>query len=620
MSTGGGKPAAEGASRRAGLLLIVLCTAVCTASTAGWRRGDVRVGVRPADIREPQPWVGVISLAGTVEIGAVEDRGVDLGPPTSREKLLYWQRVGWSESRYDNPEGGDRATLIVVHTGRADSPRSPRHHYRVLYSLRPQVPARTAVVLLWVIVPLVALALWRGEVWRSFSAPPGSQRGAAWTLAAVVVFTLFALQAELTAGRSLPFLGLLGLVSVPASGGRFQRFRPRAVFAWWAAVVAWCWLDALLPGARGSWWTLVTVTLGSLLGAFVLVAHRGRCARRPGTAADALFAVWAATVVAVVVAAGGLDAVVGILPHPWTNKFSVHWLLLLAWCATLATVRSERRSRSSRTVVIAAVTLAAAGFAGSKTAVVAYCASLVVALVARRWPRPTRSAVATGTVGLLLAAPLLAGVPWWLQHRLPPDLEPFSARYLELTVRGGVWEVARRLVAEHPWRGQGLGASAGSPSAQTPLGEVLGVPPAERTPGQVSHAGLPGGHPHSLPLLVWLDLGLAGAVLVAALALSAARAIPRVAASAAERAPLTAIYALTVLVFTVNYPAWHAAVLPMLWIGAAVAGALLPEQGGRLAEGAVEAGNARAHLPPEGSGLLKTATSSSRNAAAPGTR
>lgn len=58
----------------------------------------------------------------------------------------------------------------------------------------------------------------------------------------------------------------------------------------------------------------------------------------------------------------------------------------------------------------------------------------------RRWPRGVRRALVVALVTGMLAAPLLAAVPWRVHSMLPSDLEGGALGALELDVRGSVWE------------------------------------------------------------------------------------------------------------------------------------------------------------------------------------
>ena len=60
----------------------------------------------------------------------------------------------------------------------------------------------------------------------------------------------------------------------------------------------------------------------------------------------------------------------------------------------------------------------------------------------------------------MVFAPLLAKIPWKLELTAAQYLSAATARDLELSSRGGVWEFVRQLTMLRPFAGWGFGAMA----------------------------------------------------------------------------------------------------------------------------------------------------------------
>lgn len=176
-------------------------------------------------------------------------------------------------------------------------------------------------------------------------------------------------------------------------------------------------------------------------------------------------------------------------------------------------------------VGLAALALAAALAVPAEGARLSLLAGLAAgAAAALLGPRVARG------LGLALAGGILAA-PWLLPailaaepglHRLPP-----SAAHRVLT-----WEFVAERIAERPWLGWGGEASRSLPGGDLPFSEEtlarfgLAAPEARRFFDETQARRLPL-HPHNMALQLWLELGLAGALLGAALALAAGLALAR---------------------------------------------------------------------------------------------
>jgi O-antigen ligase len=131
-------------------------------------------------------------------------------------------------------------------------------------------------------------------------------------------------------------------------------------------------------------------------------------------------------------------------------------------------------------------------------------------------------------LGLALAAVILAA-PWLVGLGLAaqPNLErlPLSAAHRVMT-----WEFAAARIAERPLLGWGGEASRSLPGADQPFSDATltrhGLnAPFTRLYFQVTEAKQLQLHPHNMALHLWLELGLPGALLGAALALAVGLAL-----------------------------------------------------------------------------------------------
>lgn len=212
----------------------------------------------------------------------------------------------------------------------------------------------------------------------------------------------------------------------------------------------------------------------------------------------------------------GLDEI------PWNMGFGAKPAIsLLALLLPLAVFR-----RGAPAWVAAGVAALALGAAmavpaeGARLSLLAGLAAGGLALWLGPW---VARAVGAGTAVVVLAAPwLVTAVLAW-----QPNLErlPLSAAHRVIT-----WEFSAARIAERPWLGWGGEASRSLPGAEAPIPpEVLARhglnAPFTREFFRVTEARMLQLHPHNMALQLWLELGLLGALLGAALALAAGWAL-----------------------------------------------------------------------------------------------
>jgi len=439
---------------------------------------------------------------------------------------------------------------------------------------------------------MVGYAFWRGGLWELLAGSVHSLSVAGWSvIVAVSLFSLFALQAELPISRSRLWLLPVCVLALPpflkrvSAGGFFSRHRS-GLWLSLAAFVLWAGVTAAVPASPlASQVTFCQVAVACLLGFILFAGFRARLWENRAAAAVFLLLIWVSVAGLVILRSGGMNPLLFLegvgwpssnRPQVWTEKFSTHWLLVLSWSTLLAS-SSITQGRREIVGALSVGTALAILLDGSHNALGALLLSAVLGWASLRWPRPSRRALVAGTVSLLLLAPLLYRLPWQVQQHEPeaPGASAAWARIID--VRAGIWERSAQLAAVRPLAGWGIGASASGRMPEDKLMAEQREDGGAVVTGELrSNPTLPGGHPHSLPLLAWLDLGLIGVCLLTGFVLFVGRRIARYEALPPVHACLCALFMTTVSTFAVNYPAWHPTVLSILWLGPVVAGALLP--------------------------------------------
>lgn len=215
-------------------------------------------------------------------------------------------------------------------------------------------------------------------------------------------------------------------------------------------------------------------------------------------------------------------------------------MVLLAWPAALALWRFGWRQPA---VALPVVALAVATLGDHASSKVAALVGIVVFAAVWRFGRPAALGLAGLFAALVLAAPLLPLGP------LAPDLHAGwlgDLRYSGLH-RLYIWEFTAGRILEHPWIGWGLDAARSIPGGT-----------AEIVRGGV----LMSLHPHNAPLQVWLELGLVGAVLAAALLFVVGRAVAGMDSDPVGRAVAAAALAAIMVFEVLSYGVWQT-----WWVG-----------------------------------------------------
>lgn len=236
-------------------------------------------------------------------------------------------------------------------------------------------------------------------------------------------------------------------------------------------------------------------------------------------------------------------------------------LINYAWLAAAVLLARRRRLAAAALFVV----LAAGVFASeSQSAMVGLAASGLAAAAFALMPRLAPAAFAGGLFAVFFAAPLLLGN---VDGFLPAAVFELL-RHGNADIRAGIWYWDLQIVREVWAAGIGFNMSHLLPAS--PL--VQALPAAGRE-------ALNAWHPHSAPIQVWVELGIAGALLYAALVASAAARIGEL--PAASRPYVAAAAANMAVVTLVGYGAWES-----WWVAAQVSFAALAIGQARLAAAA----------------------------------
>ena len=248
------------------------------------------------------------------------------------------------------------------------------------------------------------------------------------------------------------------------------------------------------------------------------------------------------------------------------NSTATTYLALLAW-PLFVWLRDSGRSRTA--ILLPMLTVVFAWSFGQYAVLFAFLVAGAIFGMTMLRPWATAIIVAILSAGFVLLAPvtgkLLAPGPWL--RSVPPIIQ-FSAYH-----RTKIWDFSGKRIAERPFVGWGIDASRRIPGGKTiaNINRDLGFP------GQrfVTTAVVMPLHPHNAALQVWLELGLIGAILLAALCggvpLACLRATWSRASMAAGLATFSTAYVIAMLSFSLWQSRWNA----LLWLVAATTIVLL---------------------------------------------
>ena len=262
------------------------------------------------------------------------------------------------------------------------------------------------------------------------------------------------------------------------------------------------------------------------------------------------------------------------------NATATTYLALLAW-PLFVWLRDSGRAWTA--ILLPTLAFIFAFSFGQFANFVALLAGAVIFVMAMVRPRATAIIVAILSAGFVLLAPvtgkLLAPGPWLLS--VPSPIQ-FSAYH-----RTKIWEFSAKRIAERPIIGWGIDASRRIPGGNTKLNinrdlqfKYRNNPEVEDRRYRTVIVAMPL-HPHNAALQVWLELGLIGAILLAALCggvpLACLRATWPRASMAAGLATFSTAYVIAMLSFSLWQSRWNA----LLWLVAATTIVLLYKPSGK---------------------------------------
>ena len=359
---------------------------------------------------------------------------------------------------------------------------------------------------------------------------------ASWILAAL---GFLAMPVAALAPRGLvPLLGVAGaagLVALWREGGWHRLATPLAGLLalggiWMVASASWA-VSAgdALSTARGVLLLLLALT--------VLLALEAKDDELVARASGLGFALGVAILLPMLIVAGNAG-------HNRAASLLAILLAPLAWAL-----------RPWRGVALLLVGLVATAFAEGSSVKLAAGLALVAGLAAclHRLVAPAIGAVAAVIV---LAMPLLVG--------LLPAPEQLGGLKYSAVHRAHIWRFTSERIAEHPWRGWGLDAARNLPGGQTPLPGI----DVSKVEGPINAVMLPL-HPHNGALQAWVELGIVGALLLAAVVGLAYWRVGRIDA-AGPRAAATAAITAALGVGCLSFGLWQNWWIALLGIAAAL--------------------------------------------------
>jgi O-antigen ligase len=226
------------------------------------------------------------------------------------------------------------------------------------------------------------------------------------------------------------------------------------------------------------------------------------------------------------------------------------WLVVLP--AALLTLRWRDPAAAALGVALLAVAAACALGFGLSSNVAGLLAGAAGAAAAWRWPRASIATVGVVAAALMLLAPALA----LLARATPADLRAAMPDSWELRLEA--WTYALGRIAERPMFGWGFDASRTMTDTIQFNGETVQALPL---------------HPHNAGLHIWLETGLVGAGLAAALMLLLARRVARAPGlTRVQATAATAAAAAYVAMAQMSYGVWQEWwVAAVAWAAAATA-------------------------------------------------
>lgn len=185
---------------------------------------------------------------------------------------------------------------------------------------------------------------------------------------------------------------------------------------------------------------------------------------------------------------------------------------LLIWPAGLALWRAGRFAGAISLPIILAIL---AAVLDASSVLIGLAAAVIAAALTLAAPRLMPRLLAIIAVVVVLAHPFVAN---WAIDRFAPANRTAISDNISINHRIIIWEFVSSHILDRPFTGFGLNASRSLPGGAVKVDLLPALPTPE--PGKTAQMPLGAKlslHPHNAPLQLWLELGLPGALLGAAL-------------------------------------------------------------------------------------------------------
>lgn len=514
--------------------------------------------------------------------------GVPLGPRAeNRGEVARGGRGAFSIEDPSEGVSSRHVGLVFFSSSDGSNPCRNGRSYAVTGLTAFAPTAAVFPALLWLGGSGVVLAgfLYRRAIVH-YVASSGALSGRAMTTSALFgTFTVYALlfvsESSPPSSWTLPFLAVC-VVLWSIGGGRGNRMRrPRLGEQLWAlGLVSWLAYSGLgaMFGAHGAPEVWIATVLALVAGALVVASSMGRLGQGGGHPSLFVVVLAMASCVFLGLEGFGFDLDSWLEPYwtlrsRWTEKVAMTWTLALSWLAWAGLPRG--RAPAAALLVLLGVTSFSSTMYSTRPA---FLVSLGVCAAVHLGGRKVVPWLGAAVALLILCAPLLVAGGWQASSS---RFDESIGWHQKVAGRLVLWEYSRRLIVERPFLGWGYGASWTFPDRDESLDLHLSARIAMEPLDSEVVLGLPGGHPHSLPLLVWIEGGLVGALLFVSFLLGVFRTVAGI-ENSRHRAGIAAGVVSLLVIYFLNFPVQRPSLVYPLVLFAAVASSLMPG-GGEMA-------------------------------------
>lgn len=245
--------------------------------------------------------------------------------------------------------------------------------------------------------------------------------------------------------------------------------------------------------------------------------------------------------------------------HFWANACA-SVLVVFIWPVMMVLLRARRAALAAGLFVVTVLAVFGIDFS---TGGVALGIGIVIAGLVFWLRRRAAIVVAVFLIAGIATAPLLTVTVF-----TPRVISPISETLLPTIMhRVHIWKFAAEHIAEHPVRGWGMNASRLFPDGpEHAFDEFQKQDVGENMPL----------HPHNLPLQMWLELGLPGAILLCALVGLIPWRLTGPGLGRTEAAIACGQFFAGLTIYGMSYGAWQSWWIASMWLAAALAAVVYP--------------------------------------------